>query len=62
MVNSITFFQRVKLTDQRHGQGLDRMAVGLRSARLPSLRTVIGLPATSLAHLMTYVNYAAMII
>ena len=39
-----------KLVDQRHGQGLGRKAVGLRSARLPSLRIAIGLPATSLAY------------
>ena len=58
VANSVAVFRELSwLTRGMVKVNLDRKATGLKSARLPSLRTAISLPATSLAYLITYINY-----
>jgi len=58
VANSVAVFRELSwLTRGMVKVNLDHKAAGLRSARLLSLHTAISLPATSLAYLITYINY-----
>ena len=58
VANSIAIFRELSwLTRGIVKVNLDRKAIGLRSARLLNLHIAISLPATSLAYLITYINY-----